>query len=849
MPAWRAAHRKSEILDEKLVQTWAHACYAGRLLLRQYMPMSTLGDLLRSHRERRGLSQEELAAQAEPPLTPETISNLERGRTRPYRHTVEAICAALALNEVERAAVWIAWRAAQGERVPPTPGISAAPRSGPLIGRERELEALQRRVLRPDVQLLTLTGTGGVGKTHLALALLERIADQFHGAVRFVDLSPLRDPHLVLPTIARAIGIRDSGGQSVPQLLVDVLRQRRELFVLDNFEQVLDAAVDVASVLGQCSHVKIIVTSREPLGVLREHIFVVPPLEVPERRDALSVDVARDGAAVALFLERAQAANEQFELTAANASTVVDLCARLDGLPLALELAAARVRTVAPELLLSHLDRRLDLLTGPRDAPLRQQSLRATLNWSYDLLDPAEQALFRQLAIFSGSFNLDAVEAVCSDARGDVLGGLSSLVDKNLLLVNDTANYRCLETVRAFALEQLHASGELDVVSERHAQHFLTVAERANRHAQGRQAAWFDQLEAAHDNLRVALRWLHDARQFEAALRMAIALQPFWATRGHVTEAREWFAAVLESGLNSSTPAMAASALNCAGSLASMDHEYAVALDLHRAALDRARAINDAPNIATALRRIGDCIGHSGGGAAAQPFFDEAMFVARSHGLHTELGLTLQEFAESVIEQHDYAAALPALEESLDIFCRTGDRIGEARVQFAMGLSALGLGDDRSAVGWLERSVAGYTEVNYVFGIAGAEVYLGLALLRLGDTERASSVLIESLLLSRQEQDDHGIAFALEALACVASEHGDAQRALRLAAAGEAILARLELPMPAWDKALLERWLTPAGVTGHDPSMGLDETVQYALEASVATSQTGRTVTHNSEIH
>ena len=813
------------------------------------MPMSTLGELLRSHRERRGLSQEELAAQAEPPLTSETISNLERGRTRPYRHTVEALCTALALNEAERAAVWIAWRAAQSERIPVTPAVPAALRSGRLIGRERELEALQRRVLRPDVQLLTLTGTGGVGKTHLALALLERIADQFHGAVSFVDLSPLRDPHLVLPTIGRTIGIRDSGGRSVSQLLVDVLQQRRELIVLDNFEQVLDAAADVARVLGQCSHVKIIVTSREPLGVLREHIFVVPPLEVPERHEVLTVDAARSSPAVALFLERAQAANEQFQLTAANASTIVSLCARLDGLPLALELAAARVRTVAPELLLSHLDRRLDLLTGPRDAPLRHQSLRATLNWSYDLLDPAEQGLFRQLAIFSGSFNLDAVEAVCSDARAYVLAGLSSLVDKSLLLVDDTANYRCLETVRAFALEQLHASGELDAASERHALHFLTVAERANRHAGGPlQAAWFDRLEGAHDNLRVALRWLHNAHQFEAALRMAIALQPFWATRGHVTEARDWFAAILESGLNSSAPAVAASALNCAGSLASTDHEYTVALELHRAALDRARAINDAPNIATASRWIGHCIAQTGGGAAAQPFFDEAMFVARSHGLHTELGLVLQEFAESAIELHDYAAALPALEESLDIFSRTGDRIGEARVQFAMGLRALGLGDDRSAVAWLERSVAGYTEVNYVLWIAGAEVYLGLALLRLGDTERASSVLAESLLLSRQEQDDHGIAFALEALACVASEHGDAQRALRLVTAGEAILTRLELPMPARGKALLERWLTPAGVPGHDPSMGLDEAVQYALEASVATSQTGRTVTHNSEI-
>ena len=286
------------------------------------MPMSTLGELLRSHRERRGLSQEELAAQAEPPLTSETISNLERGRTRPYRHTVEAICAALALNEAERAAVWSAWRAAQGERVPATGEIAAPPRDGPLIGRERELEALQRRVLRPDVQLLTLTGTGGVGKTHLALALLERIADQFHGAVSFVDLSPLRDPHLVLPTIGRTIGIRDSGGRSVSQLLVDVLQQRRELIVLDNFEQVLDAAADVARVLGQCSHVKIIVTSREPLGVLREHIFVVPPLEVPERHEVLTVDAVRSSPAVALFLERAQAANEQFQLTAANASTI-----------------------------------------------------------------------------------------------------------------------------------------------------------------------------------------------------------------------------------------------------------------------------------------------------------------------------------------------------------------------------------------------------------------------------------------------------------------------------------------------------------------------------------------------
>ncbi|MBV9358704.1 MAG: helix-turn-helix domain-containing protein [Chloroflexi bacterium] len=718
--------------------------------------MPLLRELLRRQREQRGLSQEELAALVEPPLSPDTVSNLERGRTRPHRHTLEALCQALGLDDSARQEVWAAWRAraAAGNSAATSVGMAgagvAAGQPTRLIGREQELRALQQRLLQPEVRLLTLAGPGGVGKTRLALRLMELVAERFKDGARFVDLSALRDAGLVLPTIASALGIHDTSSQSALRLLVQALSTRPALLVLDNFEQLLEAAGGLAELLSACPEVKLLVTSREPLGSRWEHLYVVPSLAVPDRRDQASLEAVRSAPAVALFLERARAVDERFALTVANAATIATLCGRLDGLPLALELAAARVRTLSPSMLLDHLDRQLDLLTGSRDAPARQRSLRATLTWSYALLNDHEQVLLRRLGVFAGGCRLEAAEVVCSGIRIQAMSGLLTLVEKNLLRQEDRADgtrrYRLLETVRTYAVEQLRAHNEQTAAAASHAQYYLELAEEAAPHLDGPVlVAWLDRLEEEHDNLRAALRWLADAGDAEAGLRMACALHGFWLSRGHVPEGRAWFDAFLGLSAARASPGTCARALNAAGLLASNEHEYLVARDLHHRALSIAQGMDDGSTIATALSRLGDVADHLGDAPTAFSHFHQAVSVCRANRLQKELAATLQELGDAEVNRGDYPAAQRALEESLELFRHLSDRQGIARVSFSLGQVGFGRGEERLAVAWFEQSLGLYTEINRVGWVAGAAMYLGLALVRCGDLARARSLLEHSI--------------------------------------------------------------------------------------------------------
>jgi predicted ATPase/DNA-binding XRE family transcriptional regulator len=796
--------------------------------------MPILKDLLRSYREQRGLTQEELAARVEPPVSADTIGNLERGRTQPYRHTLETVCDALGLDEAQRQEVWTAWRSARGA---PTADTPTTRHSELLIGREQELQALDRRLARSDVRVLTLTGPGGVGKTHLALALMERVAERFRGGVRFVDLSPLTEPRRLLFTIARAVGCLDVDGQAVAPRLVDALRDQQLLLVLDNFEHLLDAAADVAPLLSGCPAVKVLATSREPLRLSREHLYVVPTLRVPNPDELRSLDAVRASPAVALFLERAQAADERFAIDEANAESIGTLCAKLDGLPLALELAAARVRTLTPAILLTHLNRRLDLLMGTRDAPHRQQSLRATLSWSYELLEDSTRLLFRRTGVFGGAFMLDVAEAVCSGPALNVLPGLLSLVDKNLLLRVESGGsgpcFRLLETMRAYALEQLRTHDEYEIIAQRHAEYMLALAEEAVSAMDGsEQAVWMDRLEAVHDDLRAGLNWFVDSGHQQAGLRLAIALESFWGTRGHVTEGRDWLAALLSDVGPEVARSVHARALNAAGMLVAKHHEYAEARGLHLAALDLARAADDVPSIARALRRLGDLADHLGDRTARAAYFGEALATCRAHGLRTDLAWTLLETGEASLIEFDLDTSGAALHESLDLFEQAGDRRGAARVQFALGQLAFGLGDDEASAAWLERSQTNFIEVNDGEWVAAAGLYLGLVHVRRGRHDQARAVLLESLIVAGDVRDEHGTAQLLEGVACLAIELGELDRGRRLLATAARTRARLNLPIEEWEQRWLESWLARARavgpVGGHD--MGVDEAVRYALD-------------------
>jgi predicted ATPase len=414
------------------------------------------------------------------------------------------------------------------------------PQPTPFVGREREIAAVRRRLLEPDVRLLTLTGVGGTGKTRLAIRVASELQDVFADGVYFVNLAPICDASLVVPAIAQTLSVREPGSPFALEALTSYLRDRHLLLLLDNFEQVTAAAPLIAELLATTRQLKVIVTSREVLHLAGEYEFPVPPLELPDLKQLPALHAISQYEAVALFIQRAQAVKPDFLVTNANAPAVAEICIRLDGLPLAIELAAARSKVLPPHALLERLNSRLKVLTGgARDLPPRQQTLRGAIDWSYDLLDQSERAFFRQLSVFVGGCTLEAVEAVCAidgDPAFDVLNGMQSLLDKSLVRqLDDPAGeprFAMLDTVREYAFERLQASSEFEELRRRHAMYYVRHAEASKPATDGADlAAWLHYLEPELANLRAALDWMLGRSETELALRLFATLQPF--CQGH----------------------------------------------------------------------------------------------------------------------------------------------------------------------------------------------------------------------------------------------------------------------------------------------------------------------------
>jgi predicted ATPase len=668
----------------------------------------------------------------------------------------------------------------------------------PLIGRETEIAAVTQLLRRPAVRLVTLTGAGGSGKTRLALQVAaDRLEDLPNGAW-FVDLAPLSDPALVPSAIATALGVREAPGRSLLQVVQDYLRDKRLLLVLDNFEQILAAAPVVADLLAGASGLQVLVTSRASLHLRGEHEFPVPPLALPPHAAAPTVEGLGQYAAVRLFIASALAVKPDFVVTNATAPAVAEICARLDGLPLAIELAAARSKLLGPEALLARLEHRLPLLTGgARDLPARQQTLRATIAWSYDLLDSEEQRLFRRLAVFQGGATLDAISAVCNadaDLALDLLDGLGSLVDKSLLRQDEKAEgeprFGMLETVHEYAGEKLVESGEQAELERRHARYFLQLLERTQAELYGpQQAEWMARLESEHENFRTALSWAsqdrdNDLDRLELGLRMVRFLDWLWRWRGHITEGRQWLAALLaqyERIAGSAAGAMPASlrgaragALVVAGQLAWKQDDYDLARTYLVESLSISRELSDKRGTALALSTLGGLLcGALGDLAAADGLLQESLALFRALGDKPGIASVLLSLVGLADEQGDHALARTMVEESLRLNQELGHKVGIAQSLTILGYVSRAQHDLAAARSYFEEALRLHRDLHNQPGVALLLTYLGENAWVQGHYAASRACHEESLQISRWLGNRVDIANSILCLGTVAFGEGD----------------------------------------------------------------------------
>lgn len=573
-----------------------------------------------------------------------------------------------------------------------------------FVGRTDEMQDITE--ILADMRLVTVTGAGGCGKTRLAVELGRRLTNEFNDGVHLVALAALRDASLMLPTIVQSVGLRESAGESPFEGLVNFLRDKEMLLILDNFEGLLEAGGVVADLLGECPDLKVLVTSRASLRLRGEHEYHLPPLDLPEFVDDDSLREVSDNEAVRLFVERARAVRPDFALTADNAAAVAEICHRLDGLPLAIELAAVRVKLLPPAALLDRLSSRLQLLTGgARDLPRRQQTLRNTIDWDYTLLGSEEQKVFRRLAICDGGFDLNAA-AVIVPAAGDIdidlLDGIESLVNKSLVreggLVAGEPHFEMLQTLREYAVEVLTSSGELEPTRVAHSRFYRDMAESVHGALRGpQQEVWIERGERNHGNFRSALRFLSESRQSEADLALAGALAGFWTVRAYASEGLRWLAMALEHNQGSSTPEFAR-ALSGAAMLARARADYSEAARYLKESLQLHGALGDRRGVAATIKELGNIAMDQGNLEEGKRFYDDCLVIWRE--LNDTLGTahTLNNLAYVAQLAGDAARSRDMLEECLSLLRRLEDKEGIARALMNLGSALRDLGEYRAAM-------------------------------------------------------------------------------------------------------------------------------------------------------
>lgn len=769
---------------------------------------------------------------------------------------------------------------------PPLRLLSILPNNLPIqltsfVGRDREMAEVKH--LLATTRSLTLTGTGGCGKTRLALQMAADLLDEFPDGVWLVELAALSDATLITRTVASALHVQEEPGRPLVVTLSESLRTKRLLLVLDNCEHLIAACAHLAETLLLTSPtLKLLATSRERLGIPGEMTYSVPSLPVPDLRRPASIEQLTQVDSVRLFVERAVSSQPEFRVIDTNALAVARICHALEGIPLAIELAAARVKVLSAQQIAKRLDDRFRLLTqGSRTVSPRQQTLQATMDWSYELLSEPERILLRRLSVFAGGFSLEAVETICSGDSVEVrqaLDLLTYLVDKSLVMVDhqgEGARYRLLETVRQYGRDRLLASRQAEEVRARHRDWYVELAEQAEPMLAGPDEAWLDRLDKEQDNLRAAIDFSLRSGQAEAALRLGAALWPFWRVRGYWTEGRQWLEAALD-GSRGAPPALRAKAMRGAGELAQYQGDHERAQTLSEESLALFRALGDKHGTARALSTLGNVAYHQGDYTAAGELHEESLVYGRELGDAPLVATSLVNLASIADHHGDFDRASALCRESLTMFRHARDKRGaafalnmlgilasdqgnypEARARFEESLALRReLGDKRGIaasldnlglVAWEQRdyeaarapyeeSLTLRRELGDKHGIAASLDHMGLAAWHQGDYRQATALLEESLTVRKALGDKAGIAGSLEGLARVAQ---DPERAARLCGAAAALRDAIDAPRPPAERSDYERRLNGlrtqlgevafAAAWNQGRAMTVEEAIEYAI--------------------
>jgi predicted ATPase/DNA-binding XRE family transcriptional regulator len=765
------------------------------------------GQRLRALRRDLGLSQAELADKAG--CSVNTVRKLESDERRPSHELATQLAQVFELPLRDRTEFV---RLARGTSTRPQPSLPAPMTR--LIGREQDVAELRARLQSSGVRLLTLTGPPGIGKTRLGLQMATELQDTFRDGAAFVALAAIHDPALVLEAIAQTLGVHGTAARSLDEALFEQLRSRQLLLVLDNFEQVLPARVHVSAVLAACPRIKVIVTSRSALAIYGELVHRVPSLALPEPRRPRAAPGQRS-AAETLFLERARAVRQKYATDPQDRANVAEICLRLEGLPLAIELAASHARTMSPKLLLDQLSQRLDVLAaGPTDFTPRQRSMRGALDWSYGLLHDPEQRVFATLSLFAGGATVEAIQAVSSEP--DSRQVVEQLAEKSLLHVDqlvDTTRFGMLETIRAYAhdkLVTLAAPAEEHALRQRYAAYFAGFAERSQRELAGPdQIGWLQRLDADHDNVRAALGWAIEHSLAELVGRICAAMWPFWRRRGYYHEGRRWLSAALSLSPPMPPPQRAA-VLNGAGVLALLQNDYATATTLLDESRELFAALGHVRGLASALSNLGwlahDCNELSRAGA----LFEESLRLRRDSGDIAGEAASLDNLGMIALTERDLGKARQLFSTSVELYRRIGDTLGLAQPLSNLGWALQELGEYAQATELFTESLDLAQRVAWSRGVANNLSNLALMALYRGDYVKAGDLFVDCLAAFHELGNPRGLAEAVEGLAGVAGARSQPQEAARLFGVASALRESVGAPLLPTDRSRYESMFAAA---------------------------------------